>query len=207
MTVIEVLQPDGCTYVFTSEEHSDSAIAREVDKLYPDAKLWRKSNDWRSPATGKPVTKSSLILSAAKSALIIVALAIILTPVITWFVSPDGVTMPLQASFSSDSAAVEATVPAPAGGSLAEDVQIADVAMQVSDTTMTLRALLRNTGAQAYADIQVAATFYDSSGAEIPEQDTSIGVISLGPGDEGYVKIWSHNASGIEDYDLAILTE
>ncbi len=207
MTVIEVLQPDGCTHVFTSDERSDSAIAQEVDQLYPDATLWRKSNDWRSPGTGKPVTKTSLILSATKTALIIVVLALVLTPIITWIASPGGFTTPLWASFSNDSAPAEAELPAPAGGSLDEDVQIADVAKQFSDTTMTLRVLIRNTGIQAYDDIQIEATFYDSSGAEIPGQESCIGVINLGPGEEGYVKVWSQYAGGIEDYDLAIVTD
>ena len=66
MNIIEVLQPDGSTHVYTTEQRSAVAIAEEVDQLYPDATLWRKSKDWRSTGSGRSVDATPPVYTALK---------------------------------------------------------------------------------------------------------------------------------------------
>lgn len=213
MTIIEVLLPDGATHVYTTEERSDSAVAKEVDQLFPDATLWRKSEDWRTVADGKQVGAASPAWAIAKTVAVVLVLAFILTPVVTWAASMGSDSASVFDRLIGDSAApgVEADeasgYPSPGTGSVTADVHIAGIAEQSSDTSKTLRVHLRNDGAQTHQDVRVRAIFYDVFGTELSPQDGSIGVVILAPGQEGYVKVWAHSDYGVGQYELELLDD
>lgn len=213
MNIIEVLQPDGSTHVYTTEQRTTAAITQEVDTLYPDATLWRKSRDWRAAGSGRSVDAAGSARTVAKSALIVIVLAILLTPVITWISTLDGLNAEATGQPAHDTSRQGvAAHEAEAGssevvGDVATDVRIVSVASQESDSSLTLRLLVRNDGQQAYADIKIRAKFFDPFGAELPFDDGGQATISLDPGEEGYVKVWAHNEYGVAQYELAVLDE
>ena len=140
-------------------------------------------------------------------------MAIILTPVVTWLTTLDGVNAPMFGPAAGETtsrgvAADEALDEAQTNsGNVKRDVHIASIASQESDSSMTLRLLVRNDGEQAYSDVKVRATFFDPFGAELTAQDGSVAMISLGAGEEGYVKVWAHNEYGVAQYELEIVDE
>ncbi len=207
MTLIEVLLPDGSTHVYMTEQRSVNAIAQEANQRYPDATVWRKSVDWRLTENGKPADGLPPVLSTLKAAIIVVVLALILTPVVTYIASIDGSHVFGAHQFSQANAEPASTHdPADDESTVADapgEVSIVNVATQQSDTSMTLRVLVRNDDAMPHNDIVVSAVFLDASGEVVPTEDGGSATISLEPGEEGYVKLWAHNEVGVAEYELA----
>lgn len=211
MAIIEVLQPDDL-HVYTTEQRSHAAIAEEVAYLFPEATHWRMSPDWRGIEDGKPVDQAASIRSMGRTIAVVLVLALILTPVISWLATLDGGIAPLFAWTAGAPAhtaeADEADAyPSPHLGNAAEDVHIAGIEQQASDTSMTLRVLLRNNSPHPYEQVGVRAMFYDQFGTEIPAQEGNVGTLSLGPEQEGYVKVWAHSDYGVAEYKLEIVDE
>lgn len=205
MTLIEVLQPDGRMQVYMTEQRNSNAIAQEVEELYPDATVWRKSKDWRLTGNGKPADGIPPISATLKTVMIVLVLALILTPVITWATTLDGAQIFGQSSIGSEQNGQADSSGTADSDTPAGKVGIANVATQGSNTSMTLRVLVRNEDAVAHDDIQVSAVFLDPSGALVSLEEGGSASISLEPGEEGYVKLWAHSDSGVAEYELAIV--
>lgn len=211
MTMIEVLLPDSSVRVYTTVEQSNEAIDEEVARLFPDASHWRLSKDWRSVTGEEQPSVMSVTWARAKPVAVVLALAIILTPVMTWAASRDGGSASMFARFRDASAA--ATVEAdelaadPAAGpvSAVRDVHIVGIRAQPSDTSLTLQVQLRNVGAQTHSDVRVRATFYDIFDTELPEAEGSVGKVTLAPGQEGYAKVWARSQYGVGQFELEVL--
>ena len=211
MTMIEVLLPDSSVRVYTTVEQSNEAIDEEVARLFPDASHWRLSKDWRSVTGEEQPSVMSVTWARAKPVAVVLALAIILTPVMTWAASRDGGSASMFARFrdASTAATVEADEMAadPAAGpvSAVRDVHIIGIDEQSSDTTRTLRVHLRNDGAQTHQDVRVRATFYDIFDMELPAGEGSVGKVTLAPGQEGYAKVSAHSEYGVGQFELEVL--
>jgi hypothetical protein len=210
MTLIEVIQPDGRVQVYMTEQRNTTAIALEVEELYPDATVWRKSKDWRLTGNGRPADGIPPISSTLKTVLVVVALALILTPVITWATTLDRVQILGQSSIGTEQAVQAHESDASNATDVTEqdiltgEVSIVDVETMGSHTTMTLRVRVRNEDAVAHDNIQVSAIFLDPNGAVVPLEDGGSASISLESGEEGFVKLWAHSDSGVAEYELAI---
>jgi hypothetical protein len=207
MTIIEVLLPDNKVRAYTTVEQSSAAIAEEAARLYPEASHWRVSKGWQGVAGGKRPSAVWATWGRAKPLAVVLALAIILTPVISWAATLNSGSAGVLHRFTGAAAApaVEAETADAGPASVVRDVHIVGIAEQSSDTSRTVQVRLRNDGAQTHEDVHVRATFYDKFGTELPLEEGSVSAVTLAPQQEGFVKVWARSEYGVGQYELEIV--
>ena len=224
MTIIEVILPDGSIRAHLTAAREAAMIAQEVRRTYPEASHWRIGRGWQGAGESpRPYMyeNGSWVRIAAIASVLAVVLALL--PI----VCKTGLVVTLFGSLLRSEAGNEtparhetpvgATAPAqqaaPAGdmggvGSVhvlaPQDIVIASIAEQASDTSRTLLVHLTNTGSQTRANIKLQVTFYDRDDQAIPGEQMGDN-LTLGPGQTGSIKVWARSKTGIERYDLAIL--
>lgn len=208
MTIIEVILPDGSIRAHLTAAREAATIAQEVRFTYPEASHWRIGRGWQGAAgeTRSMASAMGLWLRAAFVAALLLAVVLLLLSFRQGISgmpepAPENVTASQPSSPESQAQAGAAIT---ASALPSQDIIVASVAEQASDTSRTLLVHLTNTGAQTHANIMLQATFYDRNGQAVRGEQMGDN-LTLGPGQTGSIKVWARSEAGIERYELAIL--